>query len=180
MVHSSPQTFMWLGKPPIHQELLLPSVCPLSRLGSWSWLACFSLRLPGPGPSQLRTLRILPLMSLQAPVSPSTQTGVSLIYFPATQPTPPTCPTTVHLLQSTFTVFFCIIFALTWFRKCSYFLPLLLAVDLPKPQLSFPSKHILLFPDTMCVPLMESPYILTVTNLTSVLMLPVSFETPLP
>lgn len=94
MAHSSPQTFMWLGKPPspltptpLHLPPLQTQILRLTPLSlsqtAWPW------------PAQLGALRILPLTSLQAPVGLSTQTGVSLTHSPPFSPLP-----NLHLLYS--------------------------------------------------------------------------------
>lgn len=85
MAHSSPQTFMWLGKPPLCHSLVRPLHHPLLQTHILRLTPLSSSQTAWPWPAQLSALRIFALMSLQAPVGLSSQTGVSF-----TAP-PPTC-----------------------------------------------------------------------------------------
>lgn len=90
MAHSSPQTFMWLGKPPLCHSLVRPLHHPLLQTHILRLTPLSSSQTAWPWPAQLSALRIFALMSLQAPVGLSSQTGVS---FTAPPSSPLICPT---------------------------------------------------------------------------------------
>lgn len=83
MAHSSPQTFMWLGRPPLCHSLVRPLHHPLLQTHILRLTPLSSSQTAWPWPAQLSALRIFALMSLQAPVGFSSQTGVSFTAPPS-------------------------------------------------------------------------------------------------
>lgn len=92
MAHSSPQTFMWLGKPPLCHSLVRPLHHPLLQTPILRPTPLSSSQTAWPWLGQLSALRIFALMSLQAPVGLSSQTGVRF-----TAPPPPFFPVATYL-----------------------------------------------------------------------------------
>lgn len=97
MAHSSPQTFMWLGKPPLCHSLVQPLHHPLLQTHILRLTPLSSSQTAWPWPAQLSALRIFPLMSVQAPVGLSSQTRVSF-----TAPPPPLATYLPHLFDVCF------------------------------------------------------------------------------